>query len=166
MATPRKPARATRLPAQAKPKPKPTPTRKATKPRPAPTHPVKVPGPEARRILAKLRPICMALPGATERLSHGAPCWFAGAGRSFANFDDHHHGARRIAVWLPQPPGAQAQLIDSDPDRFFRPPYVGVAGWIGVQLDDDPDWGMVGALIELAFRHVAGKRLLAQLDAG
>ena len=74
----------------------------------------------------------MALPDANEKLSHGEPTWFAGKGKVFAMLDDHHHGATHLAVWLPQPFGAQEALIGSDPERFFRPPYVGVSGWVGV----------------------------------
>ena len=79
--------------------------------------------------------------------------------------DNHHHGAKHLAVWLPQPLGRQGDLIDSDPDRFFRPPYVGPSGWIGVVIDDRPDWAMVAHLVEEAYRHVARPKLVAQLEA-
>ena len=59
------------------------------------------------RIIGRLRRICMALPDANEKLSHGEPTWFAGKGKVFAMLDDHHHGAAHLAVWLPQPFGAQ-----------------------------------------------------------
>ena len=113
--------------------------------------------------LARLRSICLALPEAVEKISHGAPTWFAGKGKVFATLDDHHHGAPHLSVWLPAAPGAQEALIDSDPDRFFRPPYVGGKGWVGVVLDTRPDWAMVAWLVEQAYRHVATKRLVAQL---
>ena len=83
----------------------------------------------------------MALPEANEKISHGEPTWFAGKGKVFAMLDDHHHGATHLAVWLPQPFDAQEALIGSDPARFFRPPYVGVSGWVGVVLDTGPDLG-------------------------
>jgi predicted DNA-binding protein (MmcQ/YjbR family) len=51
----------------------------------------------------------------------------------------------------------------SDPDRFFRPPYVGARGWIGVVLDTKPDWRIVAALVDEAYRHVASRRLVARL---
>jgi hypothetical protein len=72
------------------------------------------------RVVARLRRICMALPEANEKLSHGEPTWFAGKGRVFAMLDDHHHGAAHLSVWLPQPFGAQEASIRSDPERFFR----------------------------------------------
>ena len=66
------------------------------------------------RVLAKLRAICLALPEAQEKLSHGEPTWFAGKGKVFAMFDDHHHGAPHVSVWLPLPPGLQEALIELD----------------------------------------------------
>jgi len=105
----------------------------------------------------------MALPEANERLSHGEPTWFAGKGKVFAKLDNHHHGSAHLAVWLPQPPGVQESLIEVDPRRFFRPPYVGPSGWVGVVLDTKPDWKMVAQLVRDAFVHVAAKKLIAQL---
>ena len=67
----------------------------------------------------------MALPDAVEKLSHGEPTWFAGKGKVFAMLDDHHHGAPHLSVCLPAGMGAQEALIESDPKRYFRPPYVG-----------------------------------------
>jgi hypothetical protein len=113
--------------------------------------------------LARLRALCLALPEAVEKVSHGEPTWFAGKGKVFAMFDEHHHGARHVSVWLPAAVGAQEALIESDPKRYFRPPYVGPSGWVGVVLDDRPDWKVVAWLVEQAFRHVAHRRLVAQL---
>ncbi len=101
----------------------------------------------------------MALPEANEKLSHGEPTWFAGKGKVFAMLDDHHHGAAHLSVWLPQPFGAQEALIGSDPERFFRPPYVGVSGWVGVVLDTRPDWGAMAALVLEAYLIVATAKL-------
>src|SRR5262249_56697817 len=101
------------------------------------------------RLTDRLRKICMALPEANERLSHGEPTWFAGKGKAFAMLDDHHHGAPHLSVWLPAGE-AQPALIDSDPKRFFRPPYVGGSGWVGVVLDTRPDWKVVAWLGEQA----------------
>lgn len=78
--------------------------------------------------------------------------------------DDHHHGAAHLAVWLPQPVGQQEALIEADPQRFFRPPYVGPSGWVGVVLDTRSDWKMIATLVRDAYRHVAKPRLVAQLD--
>jgi predicted DNA-binding protein (MmcQ/YjbR family) len=111
----------------------------------------------------KLRAICLALPKAVEKTSHGEPTWFAGKGKVFAMLDDHHHGAKHLSVWLPAGLGAQEALVASDPERYFRPPYVGANGWVGVVLDDRPDWAVVAWLVEQGYRLVAKPRLVALL---
>lgn len=116
-----------------------------------------------KKLVERLRKICMALPDANERVSHGEPHWFAGKGKSFATLDNHHHGAEHLSVWLPQPPGVQDDLLALDPQRFFRPPYVGGAGWVGVVLDTKPDWTLVEKLVREAFVHVAGVKLKQRL---
>ncbi len=115
----------------------------------------------------RLRRICLALPEATERVSHGEPSFFAGAtksARQFVTLDDHRHGADHVAFWCPAPPGAQEALIAADPQRYFRPPYVGSRGWVGVRIHDRPDWDEVAEVVADAYRQVAAPRLLAQLD--
>jgi hypothetical protein len=121
--------------------------------------------PTRASLIAKLRAICMAFPEAIEKPSHGEPTWFAGKGKVFAMLDDHHHGAQHLSVWLPQPLGRQEDLIDADPELFFRPAYVGPSGWVGVVLDRGVDWALVAKLIEDAFRKVATAKLVARLDA-
>jgi predicted DNA-binding protein (MmcQ/YjbR family) len=107
--------------------------------------------------ITHVREICMALPGATERASHGEPAWFVKDKRQFAMFANHHHDDR-VAVWIAARPGTQEGLIASDPTRFFRPPYVGPRGWVGIWLDVEVDWNEVSDLIEDAFRHITAKR--------
>jgi predicted DNA-binding protein (MmcQ/YjbR family) len=116
---------------------------------------------QQERTVARLRALCLALPEAREKLSHGEPTWFAGKGKCFAMLDDHHHGAPHLGVWLAGPLDAQEALVRSDADRFFRPPYVGGAGWVGVVLDGRPDWDEVAALVREAFLHVATAKLAA-----
>jgi hypothetical protein len=115
--------------------------------------------------IERLRRLCLSFPDARERVSHGEPTWFAGKGKVFAMLDDHHHGAPHLSVWLPQPPGVQQDLLAFDPKRFFRPAYVGAAGWVGVVLDARPDWKVVEKLVREAFLHVATKTLRARLLA-
>jgi hypothetical protein len=129
------------------------------------THPIRKLAASDERLVERVRKICMKLPEANERISHGEPTWFAGKGKVFAMIDGHHHDSAHFSIWLPQPFGAQEALIDADPERFFRPPYVGVSGWVGVVLDTKPDWGVVEGLVREAYRHVAGKKLLARLEA-
>ena len=56
-------------------------------------------------------------------------------------------------------------LTAHDPERFFRPPYVGPRGWIGVRIDDDVDWTEVAELCQDAYRTVAPTRLIRILDS-
>jgi hypothetical protein len=105
----------------------------------------------------RVRELCLAIPGATERLSHGEAAWFAANGRQFATSADRHHDDRR-ALWLAAPAGAQETLVGSAPDRFFRPPYVGHRGWLGVYLDVPVDWDELERLVADAHAVVAGKR--------
>jgi hypothetical protein len=110
-----------------------------------------------------VRAICMALPGVTERLSHGAPAFFAG--KQFVMlWPEGHHDHTFPHLWCAAPSGAQDDMVTSEPDRFFRPPYVGGRGWIGVRLDGAIDCGELAAICEEAFRTVAPGKLLAILD--
>jgi hypothetical protein len=112
--------------------------------------------------LERLRAICTSLPEVTEKLSHGEPTWFVR--KSFVMFADHHHDDR-LAFWCAAPPGAQEELAATDPERFFRPPYVGGRGWLGVYLDAPGlDWEEIGEIVTDAYRQVAPKRLVARLD--
>lgn len=79
-------------------------------------------------------------------------------------YANNHHNDGHIAVWLPVPPGLQSVLIESSPERFFKPPYVGVRGWVGVELDQIGDEELAIHLHE-AWSLIAPKRLLATVRA-
>jgi len=81
---------------------------------------------------------------------------------SFANAGNHH-GSGRNAAWVKAAQGAQEAMIETDRNRFFVPPYVGVNGWVGIVLDGSVDWDAVAAIIEDGYRLLASKRLIAQL---
>jgi hypothetical protein len=114
-----------------------------------------------KKWLTKVRACALALPGCTERLSHGAPSWFVGKGKgkNFLNFADNHHGDGRIALWCCATLDAQQLLVNAEPEHFFVPAYVGGAGWVGVQLDRGITWPKVKALIEQAWRVRSSKSL-------
>ncbi|CAN5218005.1 MmcQ/YjbR family DNA-binding protein [soil metagenome] len=114
---------------------------------------------------ARLRAICSQLPDVTERVSHGAITFFVRGKRSVAYLTDDHHGDGRLALVCAAAPGVQAELLSVEPARFFRPPYVGHRGWIGVRLDVELDWDEVAAIVEDAYRCVAPPTLLRRLDA-
>ncbi|GAA3119070.1 MmcQ/YjbR family DNA-binding protein [Planomonospora alba] len=112
--------------------------------------------------LESLRRLCLALPETTERLSHGEPTWFVRGRKAFVMYADHHHDDR-LAFWCAAPPGVQEALVAESPERFFRPPYVGHRGWLGVYLDVPRDWTEITELVTDAYRTVAPKSLLALL---
>lgn len=113
----------------------------------------------------RLRALCLALPEATEKVAWGAPT-FRVKDKLFAMYasSDTHHGGGRPAVWIKAMPTNQALVIADDPVRYFKPPYVGPGGWIGVWLDKRPPWAAVEALLEDGFRQVAPKKFLAAMD--
>jgi hypothetical protein len=122
--------------------------------------------PLARDSLDKVREICLSLPEVTERLSHGAPTFFVRDKSTFVNaWVEGHHSDAFPHLWCAAPPGAQEALVGAEPGRFFRPPYVGHRGWIGVRLDVDVDWDEIAAICEDAYRTVAPAKLVARLDA-
>lgn len=112
-----------------------------------------------------LRTICGDLPEVSERLSHGAVTFFVRGKRTLCYLTDDHHGDGRLALICAAPPGVQEDAIEMDHERFFRPPYVGHRGWIGLRLDIDPDWVEVAGIVEEAYRRVAPVTLVRQLDA-
>ena len=105
--------------------------------------------------LERLRRLCLSIPGTSEKLSHGEPTFFTPK-RVFAMFANNHHEDGHIAVWLPTGPGVQGALIEEAPEIYFRPPYVGPSGWIGVELAHVND-EQLGALIREAFNLITAK---------
>lgn len=113
--------------------------------------------------LKRVRHICASLPETTEKLSHGEPTFFVRK-KVYVMFANNHHNDGHIAVWLPAPPGIQSILIENAPEKFFKPPYVGVRGWIGVELSRIDDQELASHIYE-AWRLIAPKRLQTELDA-
>lgn len=108
--------------------------------------------------LERVRRICLALPETSERLSHGEPTFFVHK-KVFVMFANNHHDDGHIAVWLPVPSGFQADLIRASPTIYFKPPYVGVRGWVGIDLDQVGEDDL-RFLIHTAWELIAPKRLL------
>ena len=105
--------------------------------------------------LKRLRRFCLSIPGTIEKISHGEPTFFTPK-RVFAMFSNNHHSDGHIAVWVPVGPGVQEELIEEAPRSYYRPPYVGPAGWVGVELSQVDD-EQLGALIREAFHLMAAK---------
>ena len=117
----------------------------------------------SQRQLERVRRICSALPETTERLSHGEPTFFV-HNKVFVMFANNHHDDGHIAVWLPVPSGLQTTLMETAPETYFKPPYVGVRGWVGIELDRISDKDLTFH-IQVAWELIAPKRLLSKVRA-
>jgi hypothetical protein len=106
--------------------------------------------------LQRIRRICVALPETTEKLSHGEPTFFVRR-KAFAMCADNHHNDGHIAIWAAAPNGMQAALIVSEPDKYFRAPYVGTRGWIGIELERVSDEELAFHLHEAWLAVAPGK---------
>lgn len=107
--------------------------------------------------LIRLRRLCRSLPSVSEKISHGTPTFFVERNKGvFAMFSDHHHEDGRVALWVPVPEGQQALMINEAPAIYFKPPYVGASGWIGINLTQIRD-DALGAHLQEAWRLIAGK---------
>lgn len=109
----------------------------------------------------RVRRICLALPETWEKLSHGEPTFFVGR-RVFAACSINHHNDGHIAVTLPAAIGIQAMLIEASPEKFYKPPYVGGAGWVGIELSSVSDEELALHLSE-AWRLIAPPKLQARV---
>jgi hypothetical protein len=110
--------------------------------------------------IKRLREICLALPETTEKEAWGE-CTFRVGGKMFAMTDNNHHNSGHIAVWIKAPAMVQEILVGSDPKRFFKPPYVGPKGWVGVRLDFKVRWDELAAILNDGYQMSAPKRLAA-----
>lgn len=117
------------------------------------------------RLIAEVRSRAMILPEADEVTSHGMPCFGVIKGKKFAYISNDHHGDDKVAL-LVKISGVdeQAQLIEADPDHYYRPAYFG-DGWIGIRLDlGDTDWDAIADWLARSWRSVAPKKLTAMMD--
>ena len=108
--------------------------------------------------LNRVRRICLSLPDTMEKLSHGEPTFFVRK-KVYVMFANNHHNDGHIAIWLPVAPGSQATLVGTWPSTFFIPPYVGVKGWVGIELDRLSDEDLAAHIVQ-AWRMIAPRKLL------
>ena len=118
--------------------------------------------PDPDAVLARLREICLVLPRAVEKISHGTPVFFIEKGKTFAWFSHDHHGSGITAVAVKcSGLEEQAMLVEADPDLYYRPPYLAPSGWVGIRLDSETvDWDHVADRVATSWELVAPKRLL------
>jgi predicted DNA-binding protein (MmcQ/YjbR family) len=112
---------------------------------------------KAKQPIDRLRGICLALPDAEEKEAWGDPT-FRVRDKIFAM---EKRGDGRISVWCKAPPGSQSILVEADPEQFFVPPYVGRKGWVGMRLDNAPDWDEVAVVVKRSYKLIAPKKLVA-----
>jgi hypothetical protein len=112
--------------------------------------------------LAKVRDAALALPSATEKLSHGSPGFFVEGGKAFAYFwHDHHGDGETVAIVKTTGLDEQQMLIEGDPAFYYAPPYLGPSGWVAMRLDgEDMDWDRVADRIAISWELAAPRRLL------
>lgn len=114
--------------------------------------------------LVRARKLCLALPEAVEVEAWGEPTFRVKKLFAIYASKNNHHGGGRNALWVKATSANQSLMIEAHPDRFFKPPYVGPSGWIGVWLDANTDWKELASLVEDAYRLIAPKKLIVQLD--
>jgi len=120
---------------------------------------------ESDAFLDRVRAACAHLPEVEDRLSHGSPGFFVRGKRSFAQlWNDGHHDDDFPHLWLAASDGVQGELVAADSETFFRPPYVGHRGWVGVRLDRGIGDDELAELLEDAYRTVAPATLVRELD--
>ncbi|OBV12046.1 phosphoribosylglycinamide formyltransferase [Erythrobacter dokdonensis] len=121
-------------------------------------------------LLARVRALALALPETDERESHGSPGFRVGgekSGKFFAYFADQHHGTPHIAL-LARTGGMDEllNLVESQPEIYFKPAYYGASGWVGIILNHPGvDWDEVAAWLQRSWRNVAPRRLTRLMDA-
>jgi hypothetical protein len=107
--------------------------------------------------MERVRRICLSLPETWEKISHGEPTFFVRK-KVFAMCSNNHHNDGHIAVTIPAAIGIQAMMIERSPEKFYRPPYVGVRGWVGIELGKVSDEEL-GLHIREAWRLIAPEKL-------
>jgi len=117
----------------------------------------------AKKPVERVRAMIAKLPETSEKLSHGAPTWWGGK-KTFASFHSGSYDDGHPGVWIKADVGVQEELIEADPDRFYRPKYLGPSGWVGMRLDGGVDWEQVRFLLVEGCRLVAPKRAIRKLD--
>jgi predicted DNA-binding protein (MmcQ/YjbR family) len=120
---------------------------------------------ESNELISQLRQVCLAFAGVVEKEAWGECTFRITGGKMFAMTDNDHHHSGHLAVWVMAPPTAQEALIRSKPERFFKPPYVGVKGWVGVRLDKRVDWDQLAAILREGYLMSAPAKLPSRKGA-
>jgi hypothetical protein len=114
--------------------------------------------------IERVRKVCLSLPETMEKLSHGEPTFFVRK-KVFAMISNNHHNDGHIAVLIPTAIGVQGALIEASPKKFYRPPYVGVKGWVGIELPRVGEKELEAHLRE-AWKLIAPEKIHALIRTG
>jgi hypothetical protein len=117
---------------------------------------------EGQKHLRRVQRICHSFPETVEKISHGEPTFFVRK-KVFAMFSNNHHNDGHIAVCIPAAIGIQEMLIERSPKKFYRPPYVGVRGWVGIELDQISDEELAFHINE-AWQLIAPQKLREEFE--
>jgi hypothetical protein len=121
---------------------------------------------ESDESIERLRDICLGFPEVVEKEAWGECTFRVASGRMFAMTDNDHHDSGHLAVWIMAPPSVQETLIGSMPRRFFKPPYVGGKGWVGVRLDAKVDWDELAGILRDGYLMAAPARVSSRRASG
>src|SRR5690348_2481315 len=116
-----------------------------------------------RSIESAVRELCLAFPEVEEFESHGSPNFRARKGKVFAVWALNHHGDGHVGLWLATPALEQSRLLASS-KHLYKPPYVGPAGWIGVELNKGVSWKRVVELVTMAYANSSPAKLVARVQ--
>jgi phosphoribosylglycinamide formyltransferase-1 len=121
-------------------------------------------------IRAKVDSLALALPETRPKTSHGSPGWRVGSessGKFFAILWTRHHGEDSVGVLVKcSGQDEMADMIEADPEIYFRPAYYGPSDWIGIRLDRPAvDWDHVAEWLATSWRICAPPRLTKLLRA-
>jgi len=121
-------------------------------------------------ITSRVGELALSLPETRLKTSHGSPGWKVGSPSSdkfFAIMWNNHHGEGGIAVLVKcSGQDEMAQLIEAEPDIYFRPAYYGPSDWIGIRFDRPRvDWDHVAGWLQRSWLAMAPARLTKLMRA-
>ena len=116
-------------------------------------------------VFEAVQQLCLSFAETSESSSHGFPN-FNVQGKQFATYSLNHHGDGKVALLLNASIETQTMLIESAPTIFFKPPYIGNKGWVGIELNQDLKWSRVQQLTHQAYQRTASDALARSSELG
>ena len=115
-------------------------------------------------ITGRVGELALALPETSFQTSHGSPGWKVGSksgSKFFAIMWNRHHGEEAVGLLVKcSGQDEMVQLIEAEPELYFRPAYYGPSDWIGIKLDRPRvDWDHVAGWLQRSWLAMAPPRL-------